>query len=138
MYQIEQGQVYEQSRNNEIYKVVYVNEQVVLLQYGADNHRIEKREYFESCIDEGSFEPQQVLAEKKDISDSAETDQNGSEEIPFEDISWVGEKGAESLRDAGFREPDDIQRVSDERLLECDSVGETAVENIREWVKDNE
>lgn len=136
MYQIEQGQVYEESRNGGIYKVVYVNKDVVLLQYNVDSHRIESRGYFESCIDEGYFEPQEVVPEI-DEEEVSESDEDASEEIPYEEISWVGEKGADSLRSAGFRSPSDIERVSDDRLLQCNSVGETAVKNIRDWVEEN-
>lgn len=139
MYKIEQGQFFKESRHGVKYKVVFVNRDVVLLQYGAEknNHRLEGREFFEASVNEGYFEPQQTISEidKLEVSESDEED---VEEIPYEEISWVGEKGADSLRSAGFHSASDIERVSDDRLLQCNSVGETAVENIREWVENNE
>jgi hypothetical protein len=136
MYQIEQGQVYEESRNGGIYKVVYVNKDVVLLQYNVDSHRVEERDYFESCIDEGYFDPQEVVPEI-DEQEVSESDENASEEISHEEIDWLGEKGEDSLRRAGLSTASDIERVSNDRLLQCNSVGETAVENIRDWVEEN-
>lgn len=136
MYQIEKGQLYEESRNGEIYEVEYVNDDIVLLQYGNDNHRIESRDYFESCIDGDYFEPQEVVPEIDD-EEVSESDDNASEEISHEDIDWLGEKGEDSLRRAGLSTASDIERASDDRLLQCNSVGETAVENIRDWVEEN-
>jgi len=135
MYQVEQGQQYE--RDGEVYEVVYENDEVVLLQYGPENHRLEDRQYFGHCIEEGYFDPQQVVPEVEE-EEVSENNVETPEAIPHEKISWLGEKGAESLRREGITSARDIQRVSDDRLLECNSVGETAVENMREWAEENE
>jgi len=141
MYEIEEGQVYEESRESRVseYKVVFCNEHVVLLQHERNNHRLEARDYFENCIDIGHFEIKN--GESKPIeraSDSSESLSESSQEIPYEDIPWVGESSANSLRSSDFVCVEDIKAVSDSRLLECNSVGERSVEEIRKWVKNHE
>jgi ERCC4-type nuclease len=131
MLEIEKGQEYK--NRGEVYRVEHVNQEVVLLQDARKNHRLERREYFETCVDEGFFEPQHDVVQEKTITKK----DSSSQEVPFEKISWVGEKGAKSLREAGFETAEKIQRASDERLMRCDSVGETGVNNIREWIKNN-
>jgi len=136
MYSIEQGDEYKSERTGQIYEVKYQNRDIVLI-FDGENHRLESREHFEDCIESGFWEPQGFVTEERE-TESVQEPQNEPQEIPYEEISWVGEKGAESLRGSGFSTVDDIQRASDELLLDCNSVGETAVENIRNWVKENE
>lgn len=131
MLEIEQGQQYE--NRGELYEVEHVNDEIVLLQDATKNHRLERREYFETCVDEGFFEPQHEVVKEEAITKESDSGQ----EVPFGEISWVGEKAASSLRDAGFETAEKIQRASDERLMKCDSVGETGVNNIRDWIKNN-
>lgn len=131
---IEEGNQFK--RNETIHTVVYQNDHIVLLQYGDNNHRLESRGYFTEAVSSGHFEPQQEWIDEELTSE--ESDSDDAEAVPFEEISWVGEKAATALRGAGYRTPQDIRRASDEALLDCQSVGETAVENIREWVENNE
>lgn len=137
MLDLQQGQRFEENRGSLVsYELEYCNQDIVLLRYGTGNHRLEDREEFEERVESGYFDALQPVTESTDNpSESSESD---SKEVPFEDIAWVGESSAESLRDSGLTTARDIERVSDERLLDCDSVGETAVENIREWVDNDE
>lgn len=136
MHELKQGQMFESSRGRE-YTIEHSNDKVVLLRETVDDtHRMESREFFEESIESGHFEPKEEIERIK--QKSTESSESSSESIPFEDISWVGGKGAEALRAAGLESVEDIQRASDERLLQCNSVGETAVENIRDWIQTNE
>lgn len=131
MYQLEEGQTFQ--RKGTKYELVYFDDDAVLLKY-SNNHRLEDKEYFLSSIDSGYFEPEQEMI-KQSNSDSRESN---SQEIPYKEISWVGEAGAESLRSSGYSTIADVECVTDEKLLSCESVGETAVENIRNWIENNE
>jgi DNA-directed RNA polymerase alpha subunit len=130
MHSIEQGDEFE-SKDTE-YEVEYVNKHIVLLQYENDSHRLERREHFESAVESGQFQPNQPWVEV------SETDTDDSQEVPFEDISWVGETGANALRNAGIETVDDVRGTSDERILECRAIGQKALDNIREWVENND
>lgn len=127
MHPIKQDQHYKSNRGR-IYRVKFCDNEVVLLEEN-ENHRLEKRSYFEECIREGFFNLQEDMEVVQNV-------ENGDEEVPFEDIDWVGEVGASSLRSKGLRTREDIMRVSDERILDCDGIGEKGLNNIREWTEE--
>lgn len=136
MFSIEAEQEYRDERNEEWYGVVFANDDIVVLRDRARNHRLTKRDLFENRLEEGFWEPKNE-AEKVVQTEAVESHTDDAQEVPFEDIAWVGEKSASSLRSEGFATAEDIRKGSDEALLNCKSVGETAVENIRNWVEEN-
>lgn len=69
------------------------------------------------------------------IEELKEMRQRNGEEVPFEEISRVGEKTAKNLRNGGFVTERDIEAASDDDLLAVDGVGETNLVNIREYIR---
>ena len=123
--QIEQGQFYKHIRGN-YYEIKYLNEDIVIL-FDGNNYRMESVDYFKDCLGSGMFEYQSEF----DLNES-------TERIPFEQIDWVGEEGISSLEDADLTTPEKLSYVTVERLLNLNAIGQKAVDNIREWIKQEE
>jgi hypothetical protein len=123
---IQTGQTFD--NRGTTYTVVYENPHVVLLQYDETHHRIENREYFESCVESGYFDT------NDEITAIERAKRSRSTEVPFEELSWIGEAGASSLRSAGYSTLTDVDDAEDDELLSCDHIGESGVESIRSWV----
>lgn len=122
---IEKGQYYQHNRG-QIYKVEYVNSDVLLL-YDGKNYRLERLNYFRSVISSGMFE----LKPDMEIN-------NSEAKIDFSQINQIGEKGIESLEKAGLTTPKDFSYKDDEIILELDHIGESGLQNIKDWIKNNE
>jgi hypothetical protein len=121
---IEEGQHYENSRGD-IYTVEYHNEDIVLL-YDGHNYRLERENYFEELVDAGKFE---LYEEEINASEA---------KILLRDISHIGETTEESMEKNGYTTPVDIDRTSDEKILnECEGLGEAGLENVYEWIENN-
>lgn len=121
---IEEGQHYEHKRG-QIYTVEYMNGDIALL-YDGSNYRLERQQYFKKEVDSGMYE----LRPDLEIT-------NSETEIPLEDIEWVGEKAAESLRRAGITTPREFEYLTDEKISELEAVGDRSIENIRKWINNN-
>jgi len=143
------GKSFHVEQRERTFECVFANEEIVVLKDDGGAHGLHKTTDFIKNLKEGWFKPlEETFSEKiekklnndEDLWSSSEETEESQEsiEVPFEEISWVGEKGANSLRSAGITTKKDVERSSDEKMLSCNSVGETAVENIREWVKNNE
>lgn len=122
---VEEGQHYEHTRG-QIYTIDYLNDDIALL-YDGKNYRLERLNHFAKGIDSGLFE----LNPDLEISTS-------EIKIPFEEIDHIGEKAIESLQKAGLFTPEDFSYRNDESILELEAVGETGLENIKEWIENNE
>ena len=120
---IEEGQHY-QNHRGDIYTVEYCNDDIVLL-FDGHNYRLEREDYFEELVDAGKFELYEGTINTSEV------------EIPLKDIAQIGETSEESLRKNGFTTPVDFDRTSDQNILECEGVGETALENIYDWIEKN-
>lgn len=83
----------------------------------------------------GRKESHKAEAMHEFVEELKEMRQRNGEEVEFEEISRVGETTAKNLRDAGFVTQRDIEAASDDDLLAVDGVGETSLENIREYIQ---
>jgi len=120
---IQEDQHY-QNHRGDIYTVEYCNDDIVLL-FDGYNYRLEREDYFEELVDAGKFELYEGTINTSEV------------EIPLKDIAQIGETSEESLRKNGFTTPVDFDRTSDQNILECEGVGETALENIYDWIEKN-
>lgn len=125
----EAGQVYRGSRHGELYQILYVDEQIVLLRSedsgrnGENAHRIERRVHFNDQIENGWFEYQP----------DSNLDMLSFSKKDWTDVAYVGEKAAENLHDAGYETNLDIQQASDDELLEVDLVGQKGAAKLKEY-----
>lgn len=126
IHDIEEAQVYEDSRSGELFELVYVDGNVYVAQDESGGHRLGKRTDFDKnvaagrydlCLDEPSF---------------AHTGDGDPEPIEFEDLENIGQKGATNLRKNGFETTEDIRRASDEEILDVSWVGDGGLESLRE------
>ena len=122
---IEVGQHYEHTRG-QIYTVDHLNEDIVLL-YDGRNYRLERVKQFKKNLDSGLFE----LKPDLEISNSEIV-------IPFEEIDHIGEKGIRSLHNAGLRTPKDFSYQNDDAILDLEAIGKAGLENIKEWIRNNQ
>lgn len=120
---IEEDQHYE-SRRGWLYTIVFENDDVLLM-FDGENYRLEPREQFESDRDAGFYEHKPDVQ----IYDS-------NSEIPLQEIPLIGEVAEESLVQAGYTTPSDFQRGSEEAILDCRGVGESGLENIFEFMRE--
>ncbi len=67
---------------------------------------------------------------KIDVIGAVLTAEGVKEESKLEDLEGVGEKTAQTLRDAGFNTPEDILNSSVGKLTEVESIGEKTAEKI--------
>jgi len=122
---IKEGQHYEHTRG-QIYTIDHLNEDIVLL-YDGRNYRLERLKQFKKNLDGGMFE----LKPNLEISTS-------EMKISFIEIDHIGDKAIESFQKAGLNTPKDFSYRNDESILELEAVGETGLENIKEWIKNNQ
>jgi len=128
--EVEAGQVladarYEAGEIGRLYKVLYEDNNIVVLRGDAGKHRLEPREQFNSARQHGRFK----------IADA---------DITFEDaeINWavvdgVGKTTTTRLHDAGFVTAIDVQKSSLNELREINGIGEKNAENLVRYAKSN-
>jgi hypothetical protein len=127
----EVAQVYEHTRNNEHYQILYVDEQVVLLRsedkrHDEENgHRIERRVHFDKQVESGYLE----YRPDSDLDMIEFTVQDWSE------VNHIGEKTTEALHDGGYETNLDIQQASEAELLMVDGLGAAGLENLLTFVQ---
>jgi hypothetical protein len=128
-HSIEQGQVYEDSRNDEELELIYIDGNVYVFQRRDETHRFGSRNEFEDNVQAGRFS----LTDTGSFAITERVD-GGNERVPFEELDGIGEKAASNLRDAGYETVNDVARASDDELLEIAWVGEKGLNSIREIV----
>jgi hypothetical protein len=112
------------NKRGDIYTLEHHNDDIVLLHDGH-HYRLENKQYFKSLLDEGEFE----------LFDGNITD--SKVEIPLKEIGQIGDITVESMERKGYTTPVDIERTSDEKLLECHGLGEAGLSNIYDWIESN-
>lgn len=120
------GDAYEDARTGELYEVIYIDDQVALLrsQYATERghyHRMEPRNQFDKQLahDRLSFKPEADVELR-------------TQAVDWSTVDNIGEKTAESLHQAGYKQPTDIQHASDEELLSISGIGSASLTNLRE------
>jgi predicted flap endonuclease-1-like 5' DNA nuclease len=61
--------------------------------------------------------------------------ERAAEEVPFEELDGIGSKAATNLRNEGFRTCNDVRNASDDEILDVAWVGETGLDEIRDWCR---
>lgn len=155
------GQVYIDDRTEDAIKIIYADEDTILLRDKDGNHRLEPRETFEANIGGGRYSLDdgqdfgyagrlEAVSEAQERYESEDgrkaghkaealsealsllTEKNVSfETVPFEDLDGVGASTASNLRASGYKTVEDVRRASDEELLDVRGVGEANLESIR-------
>lgn len=133
-HELEPGNIYEDDRTGTRMVLVYISDHVVLLRYEERNddgkyyHRLERRRQFEENVGSGRY----------DLDGTAEVEGSGlgvGDPVELEEVSGIGAKTAERLRNAGYALDTDIERASDEELLDIGGVGAGNLENLREHIE---
>lgn len=125
----EVGQIYEV--RDEIYQLLYFDEQVVLLRCdnggrnGRNKHRIERRHEFDNQVENGWFEYQP----------DAEIDLTGASKLDWSEVNSIGEKTSKNLHKAGFKTAPDVIEGTDEQLLDVSGVGQKGAANLKRFVQ---
>lgn len=123
------GDVFEASRSDELYQVIYIDEQITLLrcnvpgQNHQGGHRMEKRTDFDASIRAGQFT----------LQPDSELDMLSNVEVDWSEVGYIGEQTTENLHDAGYRTVLDIQQASDDDLLDVGGLGTAGLSNLREY-----
>lgn len=165
-HDLELGQVYEDSRTGDLIQLVYLDNNVYLLQNEDDGqHRLGRYNEFHENVESGRYNLQpdeepfantgvlqrvrarrqeyentdgrtaahkaEAFGEALDILTDMEPDVS-LDDMEFENYDGIGAKGAENLRNAGYKNERDIQNASDEELLDVSWVGEKGLTSLRE------
>ena len=124
----EVGDVYTTTYDNTL-QIKFIDSEVVLFvtdekrRQGGFTHRIETREEFNEMRDGGRMEYQPEI--EKDITEP--------EKYDWSEVSYVGNKLCERLYEEGYVSPKDIESASQEELEEIPGLGNTALENLKEY-----
>lgn len=124
-HDLEPTDVFEDSRSGDLYEILYINDEIVLLrsEAGGDvadfTHRIEKRSAFDEYVAEGRFEylPDETLT--------------GGESVDWATVDYIGDQINDRLHDRGFDTPRDIRKATDDELLDVDGLGQSALSALR-------
>jgi len=130
-HEITVGNTYEDSRTDETLTLLFKDDQSVLLRDEDGYTRLETTPMFEKHV---GGERYSLVGETEVSGEFVAPDRHDT--VAFEDVDRVGAKGASELRKAGYSTKGDIRRASDEELIEVDYIGETTVENIREYIEE--
>jgi len=98
---------------------------VYVLQTESGGHRFGRRRELNENVQSEKYEHQ------PDEQRFAQTSEDDTKEVPFEELDGIGLKGAENLRDAGIVTKADVRRSSDESVLSVSWVGQKGLESIR-------
>jgi len=132
---IKKGQHFKDGRTGEIHEIVFENADVVLLEY-CGSHRLERHEMFESYVEAGRFKLSDDIEIESEGSQAGSKGNDETEEINFEEISWVGQSSIESLRNRGYTKPEHFARTDDEKIIkQCSGLGEKGLGNIKEHIR---
>jgi len=135
-YAVAQNQKYEDGRNGLIYEVLFANSDIVVLNDGRGNHRLDARDAFEDNIEAGRMEPEGNVERTEE-----DTTETGSDtvEVPLGEIEWVGEVGIKSLQEHDITTARAFNRTSDSHILnQCRGIGEKGLNNIRDWIQNHD
>jgi ERCC4-type nuclease len=125
----EREQVYESTRTETMYQLLYVDEQVALLR--SENpkpdtdfsHRIERRSSFDDAVEAGFFK------HKPDSN----VDMLGETDSDWAEVSYIGEQTSENLHNEGYNTTFDVQQAGDAELLMVDGLGAKGLENLKDF-----
>lgn len=132
-YAVAQGQKYKDDRDGLIYEVLFANSDVVLLNDGRGNHRLDSRDAFEDNIEAGRMQPEGKVERTEESVTEMDSE---SVEVPLEEIEWVGDVGIKSLQEHDITTARAFNRTSNSYILnECRGIGEKGLNNIRDWIE---
>jgi len=123
------GNVFEASRSEELYQIIYIDEQIVLLRCNkpgrnhGGGHRMEKRTAFNDSVEASQFE----------LKPDSDLDMLSNVEVDWSEVGYIGEQTTENLHGAGYRTVLDVQQASDDELLDVDGLGKAGLSNLREY-----
>ena len=125
------GDVLESSRSGDMYQIIYVDEQIVLLRCNrpgrnhGGGHRMEKRTALNDKIEAGQFEhrPDSDLDMLSDV------------EVDWAEVDYIGDQTTENMHEAGVRTVLDVQQANDDELLDIDGLGNGGLSNLREFAQ---
>jgi ERCC4-type nuclease len=125
------AQVYQTDRTGEHLQILYVDNEIVLLRCedegrnGNNGHRLERRVAFEKNVEAGHFK----------YKPDSNLDMIQFEEEDWSEVSYIGEKTAQNLHDAGFETNLDIQQADEAELLMVDGLGAQGLQNLIEFAR---
>lgn len=124
-------QIYEVNRRDEKYQILFVDEDVVLLRCDTtgekpgNSHRVERRKSFDEQVESGYFEY---------LPDS-DLDMIEAEKVDWAEVPYIGKKTAYKLHRNGYETVLDAQKAEDSQLLDVPGLGQSGLENLREFVR---
>lgn len=129
--EVEAGQVladarYEVGEIGRLYKVLYADNNIVVLRGDAGKHRLELREQFNKSREHGRFK----VADKDVTFEDAE--------INWAIVDGVGETTTDRLHDAGFVTAIDVQKATLNELREVSGIGEKNARNLARYAKSSQ
>jgi len=124
-------QVYEdvRSSSDELYQIVYIDKEIVLLRSdkekrnGDNYHRLEERSMFDDLASAGRLK----------LRPDSNLDLICLDGVEWTDVAYIGKATAESLKENGYRTVVDIRQADDDELLSVDGLGNGGLENLREF-----
>lgn len=125
------GDVFESTRSGDLYQIIYLDEQIVLLRCNrpghnhGGGHRMEKRTAFNDKMEAGQFEhrPDSDLDMLSDV------------EVDWAEVDYIGDETSDNLHGDGFRTVLDVQQASDDELLDVDGLGNGGLSNLRQFAQ---
>jgi ERCC4-type nuclease len=127
----EVAQVYKEDRSGELYQIIYVDAQIVLLRGerarrdGENIHRLEMRSQFN----------EQVKSNRLELQPDSDIDLLSLTGKAWSEVDYIGEKTAENLHDEGFSTIVDVRQAKDEELLSVDGLGKSGLKNLRSFAQ---
>lgn len=123
------GQIYESSRNEEKFQILYIDEKVVLLRSDTPGRRKEHSHRMQSRVDFN----QQLEIGFLEHQPNSDLDMVEFTEIDWSEVDYIGEKTSENLHSEGFKSNLDIQQADDRELLDVSGLGNAGLSNLREF-----
>jgi|APHM01.1.fsa_nt_gi hypothetical protein len=103
-HEIEVGNVYKDSRTGEKIQLIYIDSNIYVLQNETErSHRLGSRREFQKNVESGRYDYQE-----DEEPFAVTTVDDGTEEIPFENLDNIGETAASNLRNNGYETTSDI------------------------------
>lgn len=125
------GDVFESTRSGDLYQIIYVDEQIVLLRCNrpghnhGGGHRMEKR---------AAFDDKTAAGQMKHRPDS-DLDMLSDVEVDWAEVDYIGAATTENMHEAGYRTVLDIQQASDDELLDVSGLGNGGLSNLRQFAQ---
>lgn len=127
-HDIEIGNVYEDDRSDELYRLLYIDDTSALLRCEDGATMLTRRDEFEKQVGASRY------SYKPDATVHGARAADTSKTFEFTEVDGIGATTADNLRNAGYSTKSDVRSADRDDLLSVGGVGQTNLDRLLDRV----